>query len=148
MRYGIHVHERRESDDYTVEGPFADYNEAHRAGMKFARAGKFVTVVLWDNAAICDFCSDPVVSWSYDVEEFRVEGAEWGSIEGWAACDACHELIEADDRKGLATRSLREFFKKHPEVPDRPDVRANVWKHIHEVHPKFWELKKGSGTHI
>jgi|SRR5215467_8783855 len=147
MRYALHVHEQRDGD-YTVEGPYDDYASAHRAGMVFARAGRYVTVQLWDVAAICDFCSGVDVTWSYDVEEFQVTEAEWGSIEGWAACDACHELIEAGRRKDLATRALREYFIKHTEVPDLPEVRLIVLNHIQVVHGKFWENKKGPGTHV
>jgi len=152
MRYALHIHEAK-GKPYVVEGPYPDYPTAHSAGMVFAKQGKYVTLELFDQAAICDFCSSQAVAWSYDVDDFQIidrpevhEG--WGSVGNWAACDECHELVEAGDQRELAMHSLKTFFTSHPEVPDRPEVRASVYEHIRKVHGEFWQKKKGPGKHV
>ncbi len=54
----------------------------------------------------CDFCTREDVRWTYPARDFteKVAGRTVGSQGGWAACDPCHDLIEADDYDGLATR--------------------------------------------
>jgi hypothetical protein len=61
----------------------------------------------------CDFCSMPGPVWRYPARSFvaycapNVAGE---SVGDWAACDLCHVLIEAGDRRGLAQRSLDELI--------------------------------------
>ena len=67
----------------------------------------------------CDFCSAPCPSWRYPARSFiayRASNLAGESVGGWAACDACHKLVEADDRYSLAQRSLDELILKHPEA--------------------------------
>jgi hypothetical protein len=60
----------------------------------------------------CDFCAEAYPRWSYPCEAFVMmlvtpEGthAQDFNGDGWAACDPCHALIAADDRRGLAARA-------------------------------------------
>lgn len=68
--------------------------------------------IYYSEAPICDFCNSPEIAWDYDAADFEVplpDGRIWHSYEGWAACDPCSTLIEADDRTGLLARSLARF---------------------------------------
>jgi|SRR5262245_12559577 len=152
MRYVLHISDAK-GKPYVVEGPYEDYPTAQSAGMVFAKQGKYVTLELVDQAAICDFCSSPAVTWSYDVDDFHIvdrpevhEG--WGSTGGWAACDTCHDLIEAGDPEAVAMNSMQTFFKTHPEIPDQPEYRSRVYEHVRTVHSEFWKHKHGPGKHI
>jgi hypothetical protein len=68
---------------------------------------------------LCDFCSAKALAWCYPAASFIAMsmGPLVSSSEGgWAACDACHRLIAADDREGLAQRSLSTLIEAHPEM--------------------------------
>jgi hypothetical protein len=67
----------------------------------------------------CDFCSVPGPVWRYPARSFvayRAANVAGESVGDWAACDLCHALIEANDRSGLARRSLDELILKHPQA--------------------------------
>lgn len=54
---------------------------------------------------VCDFCSGPGALKVYDVPDFGlslIPGSAGGgrSTGGWAACETCQGLIEADKRPG------------------------------------------------
>lgn len=66
--------------------------------------------------SVCDFCMSPAITWAYPCESFSMGIAteqrketlnSWG---GWAACDVCHDLIEAgeDKERELADRSANQ----------------------------------------
>lgn len=61
---------------------------------------------------ICDFCcGDPEqfpIRWTYPTGLIVIAGHPVidASCDDWAACDACHELIEKDALAALAARSL------------------------------------------
>lgn len=64
----------------------------------------------------CDFCSSPAVRWSYPARDVNMGVVLGGSMPvlhnsrgDWAACDACHDLIEAGDYKSLLNRSIAAF---------------------------------------
>ena len=54
---------------------------------------------------ICDFCSGPDPAWRYPAVSFY-DSFGGRSVEDWLACEACHRMIAASDRNGLARRSL------------------------------------------
>ena len=64
---------------------------------------------------ICDFCSGSPVVKGYPALSFSMEtqipGIGIGSESGWAACQICADLVDADDWDGLATRSMETFQK-------------------------------------
>jgi hypothetical protein len=71
------------------------------------------------SASICDFCSDPNVAWRYPARTFiayAIAGFVGQSVGDWAACNICHALIEAGDRRALLERSLSTLLEKDPEV--------------------------------
>lgn len=60
----------------------------------------------------CDFCAGSNPRWSYPAKDVRHTGPGGAKIMltgGWAACDACHGLIERGDRNRLAERGARVF---------------------------------------
>lgn len=74
----------------------------------------------------CDFCGDPRPTWKYAAEPFTrsVAGSAVAIVfdELWAACDACHRLIEADQW----ARLLRRHKRLNPHADTTPVVVADV----------------------
>lgn len=61
----------------------------------------------------CDFCSGNPVTWSYPAKNFLAYVTDLivgESVGAWAACEACHLLIEARDRAGLTARAMRDLL--------------------------------------
>ena len=71
---------------------------------------------------ICDFCGDGWPSWDYDCHDFVARLPDLASMGGWAACDACSELIEADDWDAVLERSLILGRKLGREEETRVDA--------------------------
>ena len=101
------------------------------------------------NASLqCDFCSVPGPGWRYPARSFvaycapNVAGE---SVGDWAACDRCHVLIEIDDRKGLAQRSLDELILKHPEASQ---AAAVLYEDLAELHEQFFAHRSGTAVPI
>lgn len=66
--------------------------------------------IITPKAMICDFCSDPNVRWGYPANDYLSEVCPVAnSIGGWAACQECHDFIEAGDWAGLAVRDADKF---------------------------------------
>jgi hypothetical protein len=69
---------------------------------------------------ICDFCNAPNPVWRFRARPFLID---YGPITGesdadWAACNACREMILADDRNGLVDRAMLMA----PAIPDLPEA--------------------------
>ena len=69
---------------------------------------------------VCDFCRDPEVAWDYPGDDFSetmvINGHRFTYMStggGWLACSACHDLIEAGDRKGLCDRTMADLGPVH-----------------------------------
>ncbi|HEY1437399.1 MAG TPA: hypothetical protein VGG82_07840 [Casimicrobiaceae bacterium] len=95
---------------------------------------------------ICDFCSAPKVLWRYHAHDFVMDIPEapvdWGSDGDWAACDICHELIERDERNGLAYRSALRFAIQH-------DVEMKlILPRIRDLHTQFWTMRVGKAEPV
>lgn len=96
----------------------------------------------------CDFCSVPGPEWRFPARSFfaycapRVAGE---SVGDWAACDKCYALIEADDRRGLAQRSLDQLVLKHPEASA---VAAVLYEELAELHQQFFAHRSGPAVPI
>lgn len=86
----------------------------------------------------CDFCSAPFPAWVHPSADFiMAEG--WASADGaWAACDTCHELIEAEDRRALAERAFRTVPGGVPRAA-RNEVRTKIQR----MHQGFWKGRNG-----
>lgn len=97
---------------------------------------------------ICDFCSAQNPAWQYPALTFLAYcishiGGE--SVGDWAACDACHQLIEAEDRRGLAQRSLQELILKHPETSS---AATELYLELVELQQQFFLHRSGEATPI
>ena len=65
----------------------------------------------------CDFCTEPHPTWGYPAKSFELDvGLPVGLVSegGWAACDVCHDLIEADKRDALLARALDKLVGQLP----------------------------------
>ena len=96
----------------------------------------------------CDFCSAPCPSWRYPARSFiayRASNLAGESVGDWAACHACHKLIEADDRYSLAQRSLDELILKHPEAGAAAEI---LFQDLAELHRQFFEHRCGPAVPI
>lgn len=92
----------------------------------------------------CDFCSSADVRWEYPAADFVVFDlpVRQGSKDGWAACEECHLLIEADDRTGLADRSLAAFGDFQVGLGlGSPDLLAT----FRSIYQGFWNHRTGPG---
>ena len=80
--------------------------------------------------SICDFCSEPSVTWRYPAQSFVayvIANIVGESVGDWAACSICHELIEAGDRWGLLERSLHTLLEKNPDMrPAETEIRGQL----------------------
>lgn len=95
-------------------------------------------------SCICDFCSDPSVGWRYPARTFLayiIEGIAGQSVGDWAACVACHDLIEKDDRSGLAAHSIESLIDVHPEMRS---VRDDLLREMAVLHRTFFESRTGA----
>lgn len=96
----------------------------------------------------CDFCSAPCPSWRYPARSFiayRAANLAGESVGDWAACDACHKLIEADDHEHLAQRSLDELILKHPEARAATEI---LFHDLAGLHRQFFEHRCGPAVPI
>ena len=96
----------------------------------------------------CDFCSMPGPAWRYPARSFiayYAANVAGESVGDWAACDLCHLLIEADDRSGLAQRSLDELILKHPEVIA---AAAVLYEELAKLHQEFFAHRSGTAVPI
>jgi hypothetical protein len=92
---------------------------------------------------ICDFCSAPHPRWSYPCRPSvtEVAGIAVHDMEPWAACDACHQLIQAGNRDGLARRSVETLIASNPEfAPERAELFAFLRCGAHE---RFYRTRLG-----
>jgi hypothetical protein len=90
----------------------------------------------------------PGPAWRYPAQSFiayYAANVAGESVGDWAACDLCHLLIEADDRSGLAQRSLDELILKHPEVIA---AAAVLYEDLAEIHQRFFAHRSGTAELI
>ena len=88
---------------------------------------------------ICDFCSGPDPAWRYPAVSFY-DSFGGRSVEDWLACEACHQMIAASDRNGLARRSLCA-----PGVQMAVGLlgRAFALDYCRDLHTRFWQARRG-----
>lgn len=80
----------------------------------------------------CDFCGSDAPRWRYSVNDYVAlvtKDIVVTNVGDWAACDACHTLIEACDRGKLARR--------HPYSVSIPGRR-----YVEAVHDGFFVHKQ------
>jgi len=88
--------------------------------------------------AQCDFCSSTEIRWRYPTQSFS-PGLGYESVGDFAACDACHDLIEKDDREGLLTRSVET-------MPILPLPREFAEFAVRTIHIGFFNYRTGPAT--
>ena len=96
----------------------------------------------------CDFCSAPSPVWRYPARSFVaycVPNVAGESVGDWAACDQCYVLIETDDARGLAQRSLDELILKYPEAGAEAAV---LYEQLAELHQQFFAHRSGTAVPI
>src|SRR3990172_3306604 len=64
---------------------------------------------------ICDFCSADAPNWRYPVQDFAALEGVSTSVGEWAACNLCHDLIEAGKFAELLEWSLQTLVGKRRE---------------------------------
>ncbi len=90
---------------------------------------------------VCDFCSQTPVTWQYPSEPAIVQDrnvAFESADDLWAACDTCHDLIEADKRLALFDRAVGSFGNRYGSA-DGVDVNAL----LASLHSEFWAGRNG-----
>lgn len=127
-------------------------------------APDFFLKVAPPEGAICDFCSSPDVRWTFPCREHtsKPEHVEAliqrrdaslsvkrmditaTSFGGWAACSACHALIQRGDRERLARRSAKRMIRDHPDIPM---LLGNVTVHVRRRQDAFWANREGPPIH-
>jgi len=101
-----------------------------------------------DAIMLCDFCSGLDPAWRYPARSFIAyctPDLAGESVGDWAACECCHDLIEANDRAGLVQRSLDELVAKHPET--KP-AAAVFHQHLTELHDQFFAHRCGAAAPV
>ena len=89
----------------------------------------------------CDFCYSPEVKWAHEAKDFKFPGPLYvKSIGPWAACSACHSLIENNRRAELLDRSVEAHRKLYPE----DEVNISFIRGIMNIsHAAFWQNRTG-----
>jgi hypothetical protein len=93
---------------------------------------------------LCDFCSEPAVTWRYPARNFvaYVVGNVGGeSVGDWAACECCHSLIEAGSSQALTRRAVERLVVKHPELSA---VEGELIVAMRDLHRSFVENRLGA----
>jgi hypothetical protein len=97
---------------------------------------------------LCDFCSAKAPAWCYPAASFiamNIGPLVSASEGGWAACEECHRLIAADDREGLARRSLSTLIEAHPEMAP---VQRELAGGLRDLHARFFAHRCGEAIHV
>lgn len=95
-----------------------------------------------ENGPVCDFCSSEDVAWIYPTERTIAYLVQVGdrlnigeSLPGFIACPLCAELIEQEDRAGLAKRSLDAIPSEDKDIGEKlareliAGIHLSFWKH-------------------
>ena len=95
---------------------------------------------------VCDFCSETPVTQSYPTHTFDVKvigGLREVSIEGWAACEVCHGMIQRGDLVALAVRSLNLLMRA---CPDMEENATEIYGELSALHTGFFANRTGEPT--
>jgi hypothetical protein len=93
---------------------------------------------------LCDFCSEPAVTWRYPARTFLAYfGGNVGgeSVGDWAACECCHSLIESGNSHALTLRAVERLVVKHPEMSAAQDELVAAMRTLHR---SFFENRLGA----
>lgn len=101
---------------------------------------------------ICDFCGTSGCTWEYDVRAATtVLDTDLGEGESaaivteqtgaWLGCDPCHDLIEAENERGLAERAADLTIQRNKWPAS---VRDKVVDLLRANHAPFWQGRQGA----
>jgi hypothetical protein len=96
---------------------------------------------------VCDFCFEPDPTWHYDCDDFILLDDERGTFNShaaWAACDACHDAIENNDRDLLVNRAMHGKSNEIQRIPT--NMRDQFALQLHIVYRQFFEGRRGPAT--
>jgi hypothetical protein len=86
---------------------------------------------------VCSFCGEqPVVAW-FEGPDFlaSVDAAEKvRAEEAWLTCSTCLQLVQRDDREGLAIRGVKRV-RRHGTEPEGIVEAARTF------HERFWAAR-------
>lgn len=93
----------------------------------------------------CDFCFATEPEWRYPCKSFDIPGThEYGSYEDWAACDACHDVIEANDRAALVERAMQGPSARKMK---NNTVSVILRQSLHALYKEFFANRNGEAIH-
>lgn len=80
---------------------------------------------------ICDFCSGTPITASYHANDFKIDSlsipkvVDQHSRGGWAACEGCEKLLDANDWGGLIARVTETFEAKYGNIISREKLHRD-----------------------
>lgn len=90
--------------------------------------------------SICDLCAHPAPNRTYPAVDVVIDLGDDGPLHlsegGWAACEDCARLIDADDRDGLADRCLVEL-QRRSGIPS-----AELLPMLRVILTAFWSSRR------
>lgn len=107
----------------------------------------------------CDFCGDNGATWLYPAEPFivrRGDGMDQAMNDTWAACSACHRLVEQDDYAALIERRMdktytnprmRSMIEKIPPSL-RQEALAAIRRDVTMLIEGFRRARRGPARHM
>lgn len=127
--------------EHRDESPIT-YEHAAAVTMSIGNTNHPVDPVLYDPTTmelvgVCDFCSTPGPRWRYPATSFIDTVGQYGSVEDWAACQRCHDLIEKDDER--SRRRLVDVSIRSEVVHERRILRPQIM----EFHEQFRAHRTG-----
>lgn len=78
--------------------------------------------------SVCDFCSAPGAPHTFDVPDFDMPAGAGLSTDGWAACDACAELVRGAKKDALLRRALDAMAFSRFTQPAIAELHARFWQ--------------------
>lgn len=110
-----------------------------------------IEVVQPAEGPICDFCSERPVKWRYPAidikpaESISLPELKQSSIGDWAACQTCHDLIEAENWPDLARRSAQSVVMSTPKLAP---VYLGLVAMSRALHTEFRAARTGPATPV
>lgn len=96
--------------------------------------------------AHCDFCHAQPVTWDVDAGTFDGMLSNFTSIGGWAACEDCGLLIQANDYRALQRRVMK-FCKSEYETHQLERETGEPWHQrmllVLDMLQGFWRHYRG-----
>lgn len=90
---------------------------------------------------VCDFCCSHEAEWIHEANDCKFPGPlHVKSIGAWAACNACHSLIENSQHKELLNRSLEVYKRIYPDDEGHISIMRRIMNMSHET---FWKNRTG-----